>query len=137
MVNAKVMVTAPKPPASMQLISPPAAVFEIAPANVSHGALRLHGLPSLPRPETQVRVAWALADNDNSVRKNAQISVDTAERFISPSYHVCRLHLTTCNLPPQKPTPLTPKYRAARDRDFQEVAPFRRIQSATAVSNVS
>ena len=56
-----VMVTAPKPPGSMTLISPPAAVLEIAPANVLQGAVRLHGLASLPTPETQVRVAWALA----------------------------------------------------------------------------
>src|SRR5688572_17562802 len=40
---------------------PPAAVFEIAPAKVLHGAVRLHGLTSSPTPETQVRVAWALA----------------------------------------------------------------------------
>ncbi len=38
-----VMVTAPKPPGSMQLISPLGAVFEIAPANVLQGAVRLHG----------------------------------------------------------------------------------------------
>ena len=55
------IVTAPNPPGSRQLISPPAAVFEIAPANVLHGAVRLHGLTSLPTPETQVRVAWAWA----------------------------------------------------------------------------
>jgi hypothetical protein len=41
------------------LISPPAAVFEIAPAKVLHGAVRLQGLTSSPTPETQVRVAWA------------------------------------------------------------------------------
>src|SRR5690349_6842996 len=56
------MVTAPKPPGSRQLISPPVAVLEIAPANVLHGAVRLHGLKSSPTPETQVRVACALAD---------------------------------------------------------------------------
>src|SRR5437879_9993406 len=56
-----VMVTAPNPPGSRQLISPPAAVFEIAPANVLHGAVRLQGLASSPTPETQVRVAWAWA----------------------------------------------------------------------------
>src|SRR5207237_4536495 len=55
-VIAFVIVTAPKPPGSRQLISPPAAVFEIAPAKVLHGAVRLHGLASLPTPETQVRV---------------------------------------------------------------------------------
>src|SRR3954470_12058013 len=58
-VIALVMVTAPKPPGSRQLISPPAAVLEIAPANVLQGAVRLHGLTSSPTPETQVRVAWA------------------------------------------------------------------------------
>src|SRR3989440_6183498 len=52
-----VIVTAPKPPGSRTLISPFAAVFEIAPANVLHGAVRLHGLASSPTPETQVRVA--------------------------------------------------------------------------------
>src|SRR5688572_7993245 len=57
-----VIVTAPNPPGSKQLISPPAAVFEIAPANVLHGAVREHGLTSSPTPETQVRVAWPNAD---------------------------------------------------------------------------
>src|SRR5438270_454841 len=56
------MVTAPKPPGSRQLISPLIAVLEIAPANVLHGAVRLHGLASSPTPETQVRVACAWAD---------------------------------------------------------------------------
>ncbi|WP_425114277.1 hypothetical protein [Bradyrhizobium sp.] len=32
-----------------------------APANVLHGAVRLHGLTSSPTPDTQVRVAWAYA----------------------------------------------------------------------------
>src|SRR6185312_13479615 len=41
-------------------ISPPAAVLEIAPANVLHGAVRLQGLASSPTPETQVLLAWAL-----------------------------------------------------------------------------
>src|SRR5262245_64232844 len=53
------MVTLPKPPGSRQLISPLTAVFEIAPANVLHGAVRLHGLASSPTPDTQVRVACA------------------------------------------------------------------------------
>src|ERR1051325_9010391 len=57
-------VTAPKPPGSRQLISPPAAVLEMAPAKVLQGAVRLHGLTSSPTPETQVRVAWALAGAD-------------------------------------------------------------------------
>src|SRR5687768_5006667 len=61
MVMDFVIVTAPKPPGSRTLISPPAAVLEIAPANVLQGAVRLHGLASSPTPETQVRVACACA----------------------------------------------------------------------------
>src|SRR5262245_62015208 len=56
-VTDLVIVTAPKPPGSRQSISPGFAVFEIAPANVLHGAVRLPGLASLPTPETHVRVA--------------------------------------------------------------------------------
>src|ERR1044072_3006905 len=56
-----VMLTAPKPAESRQLISPEVAVFEIAPGKVLHGAVRLHGLTSSPTPETQVRVACACA----------------------------------------------------------------------------
>src|SRR5258708_33706103 len=55
-----VIVTAPKPPGSSTEISPQAAVFEIAPAKVLHGAVRLHGLASSPTPDTHVREAWAL-----------------------------------------------------------------------------
>src|SRR5262249_38062279 len=60
-VMALVIVTAPNPPGSRQSISPPRAVFEIAPANVLQGAVRLQGLASSPTPETQVRVACAWA----------------------------------------------------------------------------
>src|SRR3954452_13851425 len=56
-VSALVMVTAPNPAESRQLISPAGAVLETAPANVLHGAVRLHGLASSPTPETQVREA--------------------------------------------------------------------------------
>src|SRR5713226_9287934 len=57
-----VIVTAPKPPGSKTEISPPAAVFEIAPAKVLQGAVRLQGLASSPTPpDTHVRGAWALA----------------------------------------------------------------------------
>src|ERR1041385_1576406 len=56
-----VIVTAPNPPGSRQLMMPGLAVFEIAPAKVLHGAVRLHGLASSPTPDTHVRVAWALA----------------------------------------------------------------------------
>src|SRR5262247_2095731 len=55
MVMDFVIVTTPNPPGSKQLISPPAAVFEIAPAKVLHGAVRLHGLTSSPTPDTHVR----------------------------------------------------------------------------------
>src|SRR5829696_9115090 len=54
-----VIVTAPKPPGSSASISPQAAVFEIAPANVLQGAVRLQGLASSPTPDTQVRDACA------------------------------------------------------------------------------
>src|SRR6516162_3393742 len=63
-----VMVSAPKPPGSRASISPPGAVFEIAPAKVLHGAVRLHGLASSPTPDTHVRVACACA----SEAKNTQ-----------------------------------------------------------------
>src|SRR6266446_7343429 len=66
MVIDLVIVTAPKPPESIQLISPPSAVFEIAPANVLQGAVRLHGLTSSPTPDTQVRVACARATPDHN-----------------------------------------------------------------------
>src|SRR5689334_6077815 len=61
MVIDLVIVTAPKPPGSSVLISPPAAVLEIAPAYVLQGAVRLQGFTSSPTPDTQVRVACAWA----------------------------------------------------------------------------
>src|SRR5579859_6113402 len=61
MVIALVIVRAPYPAGSRASISPPAAVLEIAPANVLHGAVRLQGLASSPTPDTQVREAWAPA----------------------------------------------------------------------------
>lgn len=61
MVIDFVMVTAPNPPGSRTLISPPMEVFELAPAKVLHGAVREQGLASSPTPETQVRVACAKA----------------------------------------------------------------------------
>src|SRR5262245_4139774 len=67
-----VIVTPPNPPGSSTSISPPAAVFEIAPANVLHGAVRLHGLASSPTPETQVRVACALAGANGTARANSK-----------------------------------------------------------------
>jgi hypothetical protein len=56
-----VIVRAPNPPGSIQLISPLTAVFEMAPAKVLQGEVRLHGLASSPTPETHVRVACAWA----------------------------------------------------------------------------
>src|ERR1700674_567922 len=68
MVIDLVMVTAPNPPGSRQSISPFTAVFEMAPAKVLQGAVRLHGLTSSPTPDTQVRVACACAlENTNMV----------------------------------------------------------------------
>src|ERR1043165_9108931 len=55
MVIDLVMVTVPKAPESRQSISPLREVFEIAPAKVLQGAVRLHGLRSSPTPETHVR----------------------------------------------------------------------------------
>ncbi len=57
-----VIVTAPNPPGSNASMMPPLAVFEIAPAHVLQGAVRLHGFTSSPTPETHVRVACANAD---------------------------------------------------------------------------
>src|SRR3954447_11484596 len=62
MVSDLPIVTPPKPPGSRQLISPPLAVFEIAPANVLQGAVRLQGFASSPTPETQVLVACPIAE---------------------------------------------------------------------------
>src|SRR3954447_15240465 len=81
-----VMVNAPNPPGSSVLISPPAAVLEIAPAKVLHGAVRLHGLTSSPTPETHVRVACANAGVAYTQR--LRIAAETAKprvpnRFIS------------------------------------------------------
>src|SRR5262249_34784382 len=74
-VMALVIVTAPKPPGSRTEISPPAAVFEIAPANVLHGAVRLHGFTSSPTPDTHVRVACANASvlPNNKQPMNARV----------------------------------------------------------------
>src|SRR6516162_4947604 len=71
-VRLLVIVSAPKPPGSRASISPPGAVFEIAPANVLHGAVRLHGLASSPTPDTQVRV-WACAALDNTDESTSSV----------------------------------------------------------------
>src|ERR1700688_2782182 len=79
-----VMVTAPKPPGSSALISPPGAVFEMAPANVLHGAVRLHGLASSPTPDTHVRVAWACAGAAHNIATLAIARAFQKSVFISP-----------------------------------------------------
>src|ERR1043166_7652329 len=61
MVMHLVTVTTPNPPGSSASISPHSAVFEIAPAKVLQGAVRLQGLASSPTPDTHVRHAWAFA----------------------------------------------------------------------------
>src|SRR5580704_1227533 len=58
MLIALVMVTAPKSPGSRTSTSPPAAVWSSATAKVRQGAVRVHGLESLPEAaETHVWVA--------------------------------------------------------------------------------
>src|SRR6185436_328303 len=52
-----VIVTVPYDPGSSASISPLIAVFEIAPAQVLHGAVRLQGFTSSPTPDTQVLMA--------------------------------------------------------------------------------
>ena len=55
-------------------------VLEIAPAQVLHGAVRLHGLTSSPTPETHVRVAWPEAElaSSRKMKTNA-----TLRRFMT------------------------------------------------------
>ena len=61
----------------------------MAPANVLHGAVRLHGLASSPTPETQVRDACAAAGlatvaartNMPRVRANTVMRLLTADSF--------------------------------------------------------
>src|SRR2546425_7752532 len=74
-VMALVMVTAPNPPGSRASISPPGAVFEMAPAKVLQGAVRLHGLASSPTPDTHVRVACAWAMD---AKANVKIAIASA-----------------------------------------------------------
>src|SRR5678815_2196624 len=69
MVMLLVTVTAPKPAGSIQSISPLTAVFEIAPAKVLQGAVRLQGFASSPTPDTHVRVACACAAADTHTRR--------------------------------------------------------------------
>src|SRR6266498_3336009 len=83
---AFVIVTAPNPPGSRQLMMPGLAVLEIAPAKVLHGAVRLQGLTSSPTPETHVRVACACASVVMLTINRARIRI----LFISPPRFVER-----------------------------------------------
>src|SRR5258707_107259 len=69
-----VIVTVPKPPGSRQSISPLSAVFEMAPAKVLQGAVRLQGLRSSPTPDTQV-LDWAWVREANVRVKHAIIKI--------------------------------------------------------------
>src|SRR6476659_1767310 len=94
MVIDLVMVTAPNPPGSRTLISPPGAVFEMAPANVLHGAVRLHGLASSPTPETQVRVACAFAEpaDANTMKATPTTLAQTVKKRIVALLHFLARH---------------------------------------------
>src|SRR5262245_7463448 len=81
-VIALVIVTAPKPPGSRTEISPQGAVFEIAPANVLHGAVRLQGFASSPTPDTHVLVACALAAEPQIVQMASAATKLTINFFI-------------------------------------------------------
>jgi hypothetical protein len=74
-----VIVTAPKPAGSRASISPPAAVFDMAPANVLHGAVRLQGFASSPTPDTHVRVACA---NAGAAQQQAMTNIDNTEFIV-------------------------------------------------------
>ena len=73
----------------MQLISPNAAVFEMAPAKVLHGAVRLQRLTSSPTPETHVRVACAAAGSVFAISKQpAMLSLRQQLTRVTGSLHV-------------------------------------------------
>src|SRR2546423_1897416 len=81
MVIDFVMVTAPKPPGSTQSISPPSAVFEMAPAKVLQGAVRLQGFASSPTPDTHALVACAGAA-DAQARVATRKGIDLSEKRV-------------------------------------------------------
>src|SRR5215210_5572201 len=74
MVIDLLIVTPPKPPGSRTLISPAVAVFEIAPAKVLQGAVRLLCLTETPTTETQVRVACAWAEDETRQNRTEAVS---------------------------------------------------------------
>src|SRR5205814_8608769 len=109
MVIDLVIVIAPKPPGSSTEISPQAAVFEIAPAKVLQGAVRLHGFASSPTPETQVRVACALAGAVPSIAAsippNSALDIASFFIFFAPLTLLKILRRTPVRGPPvEKPS---------------------------------
>src|SRR5271155_4253140 len=90
-VIALVMGSPPKPPASRQSISPDAVVFEMAPAKVLHGAVRLHGLASSPTPEIQVRVACACAGATAAPTTNSAPSSKESKLALVEGIHIVSL----------------------------------------------
>src|SRR5262249_36626544 len=67
-----------------QLMMPPAAVFEMAPAKVLHGAVRLHGDASSPVPENQVRVCACAVEPQKSGASAATAIANTkADCFLN------------------------------------------------------
>src|SRR5690242_18968020 len=68
------------------------AVFEIAPAKVLPGAVRLHGLASSPTPDTQVRVACACAGaaTESVPTTAAAASREIVANLIVPSWRTDR-----------------------------------------------
>src|SRR5437763_3761012 len=67
------------------------AVFQIAPANVLHGAVRLHGLTSSPTPETQVRVACPNAAAGSPTTTNVvMIATRDLKLMMPPRMTSCR-----------------------------------------------
>src|SRR5271154_5149556 len=91
------MLTPPKPPASSASISPPAAVLEIAPFQVWQGCVRLHGLASLPTPDTQVRVgscalAGLIPKPNQTANSTPKMSIVTFVIFIVASQMLGQNH---------------------------------------------
>src|SRR5580700_10987178 len=119
-VSAFVIVTAPKPPGSSASISPPAAVFEIAPAQVLQGAVRLQGLASSPTPDTHVRVACALAGAaTSSMAKVPQQSVAMDNSVFLMS--ILPIQLEPFRDVPSRRTTFLPRTRGERAPDSHHI----------------
>src|SRR3954451_9587054 len=111
------IVTAPKPPGSSTLISPFAAVFDIAPGKVLQGAVRLQGFASSPTPDTHVRVACpkaaegiasaasASAETSMAVRRevNMEASLNRVGRISNGQIGSRHARVQPCALQPIRP----------------------------------